>query len=167
MQPHLKLQTRLALGFAVGAMLIVLLPSTVVYGLSVEIDPFFLRFASLFLALVACIGYLAGSTIGRRFENEGHESNREIHEQLEVVQELMKANEYLETETLDLKKHRKALLSIMEDAERFNEELKHEIAERKLAHRLFDSVAVGEVVWAAGAFGEEYHGDRLRGGLQR
>jgi PAS domain S-box-containing protein len=56
-----------------------------------------------------------------------------MHEQFTVVQELMKANEFLETETLDLKKHRKALLSIMEDAERFNEELKREVTERKRA----------------------------------
>jgi len=132
MQPHLKLQTRLALGFAVGAMLIVLL-SRAIYGLSLAIDPFFLRLSGLFLALVACIGYLAGSTIGRRFDNEDDESHREMHEQFKVVQELMKANEYLETETLDLRKHRKALLSIMEDAEHFNEELKHEISERKNA----------------------------------
>ena len=46
---------------------------------------------------------------------------------------MMKANEYLETEALDLKSHRKALLSIMEDAERFNAELKQEIAERQRA----------------------------------
>ena len=96
-------------------------------------DPFSLRFSILFLVLVACFGYLTGSAIGRHFESEGYEKNRELHEQLEMAQELMKANEYLETETFDLKKHRKALLSIMEDAERSNQELKHEITERKRA----------------------------------
>ncbi len=133
MQPHLKLQTRLALGFALGAVLNVLLLSFAIYGLSLVTNPFPLRFSILFLGLVACFGYLAGSTIGRRLESEGYEVNREMHEQLEAVQELMKANEFLESETIDLKKHRKALLSIMEDAERFNQKLKHEIAERQRA----------------------------------
>ena len=133
MQTHLKLQTRLALGFATGAVLSVLLLALAIYGLSLATDPFFLRFSGWFLLLVACFGYLAGSIIGRRIESESYEANRAIQEQLEVVQELMKVNEYLETETFDLKKHRKALLSIMEDAERFNQELKLEITERKRA----------------------------------
>jgi len=130
-QPKLKM--RLGLGFAAGAVVNVLLLSTALYGLSLATDPFFLYFAGLFLLLVACISYLAGSAIGHHLEREGHEINREMHEQFKVVQELMKTNEYLETEALDLKKHRKTLLSIMEDAERFNEELKHEIAERERA----------------------------------
>jgi len=133
MQRPLKLQTRMALGLTIGAVLNVLLLSLAAHALSLATDPFFLRFSGLFLGLVACVGYLAGSMIGRRIESEGYEANREMHEQLEVVQELMKANEFLENETVDLKKHRKALLSIMEDAERFNQELKHEVAERKLA----------------------------------
>ncbi len=133
MQPFLKLQTRLALGFAAGAVINVLILSLAIYGLSLATDPFFLYFSGLFLLLVGCIGYLAGGAVGRRVETEGHEANQEIHDQFEVVQELMKANEYLENETFDLKKNRKALLSIMEDAERFNQKLKHEVTERKRA----------------------------------
>ncbi len=132
-EPHLKLQTRLALGFAAGAVINVLLLSAALYGLSLANDPFFFYFSGLFLLLVACIGYLVGSHLGRRFENESREAHREMHKQLTVVQELMKANEFLETESIDLKKHRKTLLSIMEDAERFNDELKREIAERQRA----------------------------------
>jgi two-component system sensor histidine kinase/response regulator len=133
MNTPLKLQTRLGLGLALGGVINVLLLSTALYGLSLVIDSFFFYFAGLFLLLVACFGYLIGSRLGRRFEFEGHENNREMHEQLNIVQELMKANEFLETETVDLKKHRKALLSIMEDAERFNEELKHEVTQRQRA----------------------------------
>lgn len=130
-QPRLKV--RLGLGFAAGAAVSVMLLSAALHILSLTTDPFFSYFSSLSILLVACIGYLVGSAVGRRFENEGYEMNREIQDQLEMAQALMKANEYLETEALDLKKHRKALLSIMEDAERFNEELKHEIAERERA----------------------------------
>jgi len=124
----------MGIGFAVGAVINILVLSAALYGLSLATDSsFFLYFSGLFLLLAACVGYLAGSFVGRRLESGDYETNHEMREQFKVVQELMKANEYLETETLDLKKHRKALLSIMEDAERFNEELKHEIAERKQA----------------------------------
>ncbi len=129
----MEMPTKLALGYAAGAVLNVLLLSSALYGLSMATDPFFLYFAGLFLLLVACFGYLAGARIGRNIETEGIEKNQEVQDQLEVVQQLMKANEFLETETLDLKKHRKTLLSIMEDAERFNEGLKHEVSERKRA----------------------------------
>ena len=128
-----KLKVRLGLGFAAAAVVIVLLLSAALYGLSLATDPFFLYFTSLFLLLVACIGYLAGGAVGQHLEREGNEMNHEMHEQFTVAQELMKTNEFLETQTLDLKKHRKTLLSIMEDAERFNKELQHEIIEREQA----------------------------------
>ncbi|MEN8255050.1 MAG: ATP-binding protein [Verrucomicrobiota bacterium] len=128
-----KLRIRLGLGFAVAAVVNVLLLSAALYGLSLATDPFFLYFAGLFLLLVACISYLAGSAVGRHLERDGHEMNLEMHEQFKVVQELMKTNELLETQAFDLKKHRKSLLSIMEDAERFNKELQHEIIEREHA----------------------------------
>ncbi|MDF7806864.1 ATP-binding protein [Pontiellaceae bacterium B12219] len=81
--------------------------------------------------LMIILGYMLGRLIGGNLEDEEYERNSELHDTLNVVQELMRANEFLETETLDLKKHRKALLSIMEDAERYNAELKREIIERK------------------------------------
>jgi PAS domain S-box-containing protein len=130
-QPKLKI--RLGLGFATGAMACVFLLSAAIYGLSLVDDPFFLYFSGLSLLLAACCGYLVGSAVGHRFESEGSEMNREMQDQLEMAQALMKANEYLETEAIDLKRHRKALLSIMEDAEHFNEELKREITEREHA----------------------------------
>ena len=133
MENQLKLQTRLAIAFSIGAVLNASLLATAVYGLSLVTDPFFVYFGVLFLLLVACTGYLAGRFVGRRLENEGYAINRAMTDRLEEVQQLMMANEYLETETLDLKQHRKALLSIMEDAERYNTELKREIAERKRA----------------------------------
>ncbi|WP_372797644.1 ATP-binding protein, partial [Pontiella sp.] len=77
------------------------------------------------------LGYLLGLWIGRKLELDEFRRNSEIHEDLKIVQDLMRTNEYLETEAVDLKKHRKALLSIMEDAERYNDELKREIIERK------------------------------------
>ncbi|MDF7799947.1 ATP-binding protein [Pontiellaceae bacterium B1224] len=88
-------------------------------------------FIGIGIVVTILLGYLLGRFIGLNLEKEEYTRNSEIHNNLNVVQELMKANEYLETETLDLKKHRKALLSIMEDAERYNEELKREILERK------------------------------------
>ncbi len=133
MDNQTKLEVRIGLCFAAGAVISVLLLSTALYSLLLVTDPFFLYFAALFLLLVACASYLAGGAIGRRIDGGDNGMTHEVNEQLQVVQELMKANEFLETETLDLKKNRKALLSIMEDAERFNEELKHEIAEREYA----------------------------------
>ncbi len=133
MDDQAKVHSRLALGYALGAMLNVLLLSGALYGLSLVSDPFFFRFSGLFLLLVACIGYLVGSVAGRRIDTENQATNREIKEQLESMQALVKANESLETETLDLKNHRSTLLSTMEEAERFNEELQREVTERKRA----------------------------------
>ena len=133
MYQHPQLKVRLGIGYAVGAAGSVLVLSAALYGLSLAIDPFFFYFAAMFLLLAGCVGYLTGYAVGRRIETEGREMNREMNDQLDMAQALMKANEYLETEALDLKKHRKSLLSIMEDAERFNEELKHQIAERDRA----------------------------------
>ena len=128
-----KLKVRLGLGIALATVVSVLLLSAALYGLALATDPFFFYFSGLFLLLVACISYLAGSAVGHRLERGGYEMNLEMHEQFKVVQELMKTNEFLETQALDLKKHRKTLLSIMEDAERFNKELQHEIIEREYA----------------------------------
>lgn len=127
------LEQRLGMRYALGAVVNVLLLSAAIYGLSMTDDPFFIYFSGLFLLLVAFVGYLAGRFLGRRIESENALKNQEIQEQLELMQELTKANEFLETEAVGLKKHRKALLSIMEDAERYNLELKREVAERKRA----------------------------------
>ncbi len=133
MDENAKVHSRLALGYALGAILNVLLLSGALYGLSIVSDPFFFYFSGLFLLLVACTGYLIGSMVGRRVDAEHQETNREIREQLESMQALVKANEFLETETLDLKSNRSTLLSTMEEAERFNEELQREVTERKRA----------------------------------
>ncbi|MBN2162422.1 MAG: response regulator [Pontiellaceae bacterium] len=127
------LETRLGIGYALGALANALLLAAAVYGFSLVSDPFFFYFSALFLLLVAFIGYLAGRFVGRRISTENEQSTQEMRDQLSVMQELTKANEFLESETLGLKKHRKALLSIMEDAERYNLELKREIADRKRA----------------------------------
>ena len=133
MARRLKLNTRIGIGFAIVSAINILVLAAAFHSLSSTTDPFFFYFAGLFLLLSSCTGYLAGSAVAHHLESGGSESDLEIRAQLKTVKELMKANEYLETETLDLKNHRKALLSIMEDAERFNAELKHEIAERKQA----------------------------------
>ncbi len=125
----LKPRTRIGIGFAAGAVANAAILAAAIYSLSLATHPFFLYFSALFLLLVACSGYLAGSIVGRRLEREG----REMRKQLEESRKLAEANEHLETETIDLRKHRKALLSIMEDAERSNQKLKTEIAERKHA----------------------------------
>lgn len=133
MDDHAKVHSRLALGYALGAVLNVLLLSGALYGLSLVSDPFFFRFSGLFLLLVACTGYLVGSVVGRRIDTRNQDTNREIKEQLESMQALVKANEFLEKETLDLKNHQSTLLSTMEEAERFNEDLQREVTERKRA----------------------------------
>jgi PAS domain S-box-containing protein len=133
MDEKAKMHSRLAVGYALGAVLNVLLLSGALYGLSLVSDPFFFRFSGLFLLLAACTGYLVGSVVGRRIDAENQEKNREIREQLESIQALIKANEFLETETLNLKNHQSILLSAMEEAERYNEELQREVAERKRA----------------------------------
>jgi PAS domain S-box-containing protein len=122
-------QTRMALSLATVAGLTVLLLSAAFHALPQGSDPLFFFVAALFLVLTTGIAYMAGIRISQRLTNE--KSGQQ--EQSKTVLELVKANEHLATETIDLKKHRQALLSIMEDAERYNEELKHEIAERKRA----------------------------------
>ena len=77
-----KVHGRLALGFALGAVLNVLLLSGALYGLSLVSDPFFFRFSGLFLLLVACMGYLAGSVAGRRIDRKNAEKTREMLELL-------------------------------------------------------------------------------------
>jgi PAS domain S-box-containing protein len=133
MEDRPKVHSKLALGFALGAVLNVLLLSAALYGLSLVSDPFFFRFSVLFLLLVACVGYLVGSVVGRRIDRKNAETNREAREQLESMQELIKAAEFLETETQDLKNDQSALLSTLEEAERIGEELQREAAARQEA----------------------------------
>ncbi|HSR88589.1 MAG TPA: ATP-binding protein, partial [Pontiella sp.] len=131
MDENPKVQSKLALGCALGAVLNALLLSAALYGLPLVSDPFFVRFAGLFLLLVACIGYLAGSVVGRRIDTGNAETNRELKEQLESMQELVKATEFLETEAQDLRNSRSALLSAMEQAERVSKELQREAVARQ------------------------------------
>ncbi len=133
MPKKLKLEYRLGLGYAISAVVNVLLLTTALYGLSLVTDPFFYYFSGVFLLLVAMVGYLAGRHVGRRIESEATDVNQEMEEQISAIQELAKANAALETEAVGLKKHRKALLSIMEDADRYNKDLKREILDRKQA----------------------------------
>jgi signal transduction histidine kinase/DNA-binding response OmpR family regulator len=133
MNHRIKLEYRLGIGYAVGAVLTALLLASAIYGLSLSNDPFFLYFSGLFLLLVAFVGYLVGRFFGRRIVKENVHNNQELHEQVALMEELTKANEFLESEAVGLKKHRKALLSIMEDAEHYNLEAKREISERKRA----------------------------------
>ncbi len=133
MAKGIKLEYRLGIGYAFGAIASALLLASAVYGLSMVTDPFFLYFSILFLLLVAAVGYLAGRLVGRRIQADNDHHTRELQEQMDIAQELAQTNKFLETEADDLKKHRMALLSIMEDAERYNKELRHEISERKRA----------------------------------
>ncbi len=129
-----KLKHRMARTFAsVSAAAAIILSIATYYSLTVPGEgtlKFLLVGAVVFIILLC---YLLGHLIGSRMEKEEYERNSEMHNHIEVVNELIRANEFLESEKLDLKKHRKALLSIMEDAERYNEDLKREIIERKRA----------------------------------
>ncbi|MEA2068577.1 MAG: PAS domain-containing protein, partial [Verrucomicrobiota bacterium] len=128
-----KIKSRLARGFALACAMAALLLAGATYTASKTSPENLPDFVGIAMAVIIILGYLFGRLVGIRLEKDEYQRHSEMHENLEVVQELMKANEFLETETLDLKKHRKALLSIMEDAERYNEELKREVAERKRA----------------------------------
>ncbi|MDZ8118173.1 hybrid sensor histidine kinase/response regulator [Pontiella agarivorans] len=133
-EPTLKLpeiKGRLGRIFAVIFSLIAMVFAVAVYFIMRSGSSYTSWLITLAVIMVIALGYILGRLIGGGLERDEYERNSEIHDNLKVVHELIKANEYLETETLDLKKHRKALLSIMEDAERYNEELKHEIIERK------------------------------------
>ncbi len=129
--PHVS--KRLARLFALTIAVAALFLAGAIYSLSKTAGANFPFFVGATIFLIVLLGYMLGRLVGIHLEKDEYARNSEIHENLEVVQELMKANEFLETETLDLKKHRKALLSIMEDAERYNAELKREIADRKRA----------------------------------
>ena len=128
-----NIRSRVARGFALACALAALALAGSTYALLKTAPEHLPALVGIGVAATIILGYLFGRLVGMRIERDEFERNSQIYENLEVVQELMKANEFLETETLDLKKHRKALLSIMEDAERYNTELKHEIAERKRA----------------------------------
>lgn len=128
-----RIRNRLGRGFALACAAAGLLLAGATYVSSKSNPANLPVFVGVAVAVTILLGYMVGRLLGSRIEREEYERNSEIHENLEVVQELMKANEFLETETLDLRKHRKALLSIMEDAERYNEELKREVIERKRA----------------------------------
>ncbi|MCF7849230.1 MAG: response regulator [Kiritimatiellales bacterium] len=134
MDNHLNIQRRLSRAGSLAAGLAALMIAAALQALSnTEAERFSLHFTALFVLIIIGIGYLAGYALGRWFEVKEFHLYQELHEQINEAQELMRANEDLENQTLDLKEHRKALLSIMEDAERFNENLKAEIAERKRA----------------------------------
>jgi signal transduction histidine kinase/DNA-binding response OmpR family regulator len=133
MNHSIKLEHRLGIGCAIGAILNALLLASAFFALIRPNAPFFLHFSGLFILLAAFAGYLAGRIVGRRIEKENAYHNQELLQQVELMEELTKANDFLETEAVNLKKHRKALLSIMEDAEHYNLEAKREISERKRA----------------------------------
>ena len=128
-----KTQTWAGLGLAFASVFGTLLFAAAVYGLFPAIPPLSPYFAAVFLLLFAVVGYLTGSSLANHLELKNPEADLEIQTQLKTVEELMKANEFLQSETLELRNHHRALLSIMEDAEHFNAELKREIAERKQA----------------------------------
>ena len=128
MTHRLPFQTRIAFGFAAGAVANAVLLAAAFHGFFFPIRPLSVGVLVLFLPTVAGLGFLLGKVVGRRLEREGHEAAREMREQFEQVNALIKANDYLETETLNPKQHRKALLSVMEDAERYQAALKIEEA---------------------------------------
>lgn len=128
-----KIRARLAGLFSVICSIFALLLAGFTYRLAAGGNDKLVYFGAAAILFTIILSYLLGRMIGTHLEKDEAERNQEMHEHLQVMHELMKANEFLETETLDLKKHRKALLSIMEDADRYNQELKREVLERKRA----------------------------------
>ena len=106
----LKIRNRLALGLAIMAALNILLIAVVFHVLPLTADPFSYSVTGMLALVVSGIGYLAGSVAGRRIEQKDIEIHQEEHEQSETANKLEKANGFLETETIDLKKHEQELL---------------------------------------------------------
>ncbi|MBT8042957.1 MAG: response regulator [Pontiella sp.] len=128
-----KLKNRLAARFSLACAFASLLFAGAVYVSSMPSSENFPYLVGVVIGFVVVLSYLLGRVAGLHLDKNQHERSSELHETIEALQELMKANEFLETEADELKKHRKVLLSIMEDAERYNAELKNEIAERAKA----------------------------------
>ncbi len=144
------LKPRLATRFSLACALASLMLAGAVYASSMPSSGNFPYLVGVVVGIVVVLGYLLGRMVGLRLDKDGHARSSELRETIEALQELMKVNEYLETETDELKKHRKVLLSIMEDAERYNAELKTEIAERakaeaelELAHNNMEQILHG------------------------
>jgi PAS domain S-box-containing protein len=131
--PENRIHTTLARAFALVSAFGALSLAWVSYTLSGQGHDHLPLIVGISCALTVIFCYILGRTVGKRIEVAENNRNGEMRETLEMAQQLMQANEFLETETLDLRKHRKALLSIMEDAERYNEELKKEVATRQRA----------------------------------
>ncbi len=82
---------------------------------------------------IITLSYMLGRLIGTHLENDEYDRNRDMHDTLEEIEELMKADDFLESEALDSKKQNNTLQDVLEEADRSNEKLKHEIAARERA----------------------------------
>ena len=123
-----RIRRRLGRGFAMACSMASLTFAGAVYGF-LEISPGSLPvLGPIVILLIIFLSYLYGSLVGMRIEHEEHVSTRMKQDDIAAIRGLMELNEFLESETDELRKHRKALLSIMEDAELYNAQLKKEIA---------------------------------------
>ncbi|MDH3981512.1 MAG: hypothetical protein OES84_01280, partial [Kiritimatiellaceae bacterium] len=129
-----RIQGRIANLFAIACSItgLVLASATYLFSRTSDED-LLLYFIGSAIVLTTILSYMLGRFFGTHLEQDEYARNTEMHDHIQTMHELMKANEFLETETLDLKKHRTALLNIMEDADRYNQELKREVAERNRA----------------------------------
>ncbi len=128
-----KLKDRLGRAFAMACAVAALLLAGATYWLGDTVGerlPYIIGFS---VTATIILGYMLGRLVGTHLEKDEYKRNSEMHDNLDAMQELMKANDFLETETSGLKQHRTELLKIMDEVERCNEELNNEVAERKQA----------------------------------
>ncbi len=128
-----KLKDRLGRIFALACTLAALLLAGTTYFLSDSPDARLPYITGLAIVITVILGYMLGRFVGTHLEKDECLRHSEMHENIDVMNELMKANEFLETESSGQKEHNKELLNVMETAKQANEELKHEMAERERA----------------------------------
>ena len=128
-----KLKDRLGRIFALACALAALLLAGATYFLADTPDARLPYITGFSIVITVILGYMLGRFVGTHLEKDEYRRHSEMHESFEVMNELMKANEFLETESSDHQQYNKELLNVMGTADRANEELKIEIAERERA----------------------------------
>jgi two-component system, sensor histidine kinase and response regulator len=116
---------------------IAILSSAIIVAISTEIAILCVQpvgtSALLILLIASLTGALCGFLIGRIAEQIIATEQKKTNVQLANLEELEKDNQLLKSEAGDLRQHKQALLSLMEDAAQLNKELLHEVTERKKA----------------------------------
>ncbi|MBN2684975.1 MAG: response regulator [Pontiellaceae bacterium] len=121
----------MGIGYAVAAVVNVLLLVAAVYALSMASDSFFFYFSGLFILIVALAGYLIGRAVGRNVDSKNEAYNQHIAEQLRTLRELTETNAHLEAESAENGKKVVALEVCRQEINQCNTQVKEEIEARR------------------------------------